>query len=321
MLAVYTMSRCMADTSTMRSALVLFTLLGACGRSPEAPTSTTPSSLAADTPVTVSKPGTAASVPEDPLSVPALAVAARAAFERQNSVEVPALLQPFVPEGLMGKAVRFDESLGMSRTRLEPGFRGGLVSMLTLLPNAPYNAAVEAHATKTGLLSVAPPKSSGLGPTAPRVKAFERAAPKQQVVFEERAPLGQPRRVDLRVETRGEPHKGALALPPGLPDWVGPLPASLTLEGWERGQYHAFIVEPGNTDLSRWVLGLTAASAEARDEARAALENRLRGDGFEPDEKRPGYFERASTRETIYFRSDETPKVALILSVQRRWRR
>jgi hypothetical protein len=260
-------------------------------------------------------------VPEDPLSIPALAVAARAAYERQGQVEVPAFMQPFVPEALMGKPVRFDESLGMSRTRLEPGFRGGMVSMLTLLPNAPYAAAMEAQAAKVGLLPVAAPPTAGLGPNAPRIKAFEKAAPKHQVTYKERTPLGQPRRMDLEVEARGEPEKGAIALPAGLPEWVGPLPATLTLVGWERGQYHAFIPEPGHTDVSRWVLGLTAVSAAARDEARAAMENRVRGDGFEPDEKRPGLFERSATRETIYFRSDDAPRVALVLSVQRRWRR
>jgi hypothetical protein len=258
--------------------------------------------------------------PTDPLAIPALAAAARAAFERHGTVDIPALVAPLAPAALNAKAVRFDEGVGMRRTHIEAGYKTAFVSLLTLAPNADYSAAVEGVARSNGLVANRATEPQVPSPTGATVHAFDRGAA-DHVTFEDRTPPGPPRRVDVRVETRGVSEAAPLAPPPGLPDVLGPVPAGLTLRGWERGQYHAASPAPAHTDVSRWVLGYAAASPAARDEARATLENRVKGDGFEPDTKRPGYFERKATGESVFLRSDDAPTLALVVSVQRRWRR
>jgi len=305
----------------MNKALLLLPLLVACSRTTDPQPKAAPASLAPDEPVMVTRPAPPpSSTPTDPLAVPALAAAARAAFERHGAVDIPALVAPLAPAALNAKAVRFDEGVGMRRTHIEAGYKTAFVSLLTLAPNADYAAAVEGVAASNGLVANRATEPQVPSPTGATVRAFDRGAA-DHVTFEDRTPPGQPRRVDVRVETRGAAEAAPLAPPPGLPDVLGPMPAGLTLRGWERGQYHAASPAPAHTDVSRWVLGYAAASPAARDEARATLENRVKGDGFEPDAKRPGYFERKATGESVFLRSDDAPTLALVVSVQRRWRR
>jgi len=305
----------------MIKALRLLPLLVACSHTTAPPPPNAPASLAPDEPVMVARPAPApTSVPTDPLAVPALAAAARASLERHGVVEVPAFVAPLVPAALNGKPVRFDEGVGMRRTHLEAGYKTAFVSLLTLAPNAEYASAVDGVATSNALVVNRATEPQAPSPTGATVRAFDRGAG-DHVTFEDRAPPGQPRRVDVRVETRGAVEATPLTPPPDLPGVLGPAPAGLTLRGWERGQYHAAAPAPAHTDVSRWVLGYTAASPSARDAARAALESRVKGDGFEPDAKRPGYFERKATGESVFLRSDDAPTLALVVSVQRRWRR